>query len=104
MLIVAAKARLAITTRGPRVGMSVLFLRPCELPPQLQALREEARTFLEAFSSRWSCPQRAREAQHAQLDTLLDISAAFQALAHATDEHRSAVERMLERIERNGRG
>jgi enoyl-CoA hydratase/carnithine racemase len=45
-----------------------------------------------------------REAQHVRLDTLLEISAAFQALAHTTDEHRSAVERMLERIERNGHG
>jgi enoyl-CoA hydratase/carnithine racemase len=45
-----------------------------------------------------------REAQHVRLDTLLEISAAFQALAHTTDEHRRAVERMLERIERNGHG
>lgn len=45
-----------------------------------------------------------REAQHVRLDTLLELSAAFQALAHTTDEHRSAVERMLDRIERNGRG
>ncbi len=45
-----------------------------------------------------------REAQHVRLDTLLEISAAFQALAHTTDEHRSAVEGMLARIERNARG
>jgi enoyl-CoA hydratase/carnithine racemase len=45
-----------------------------------------------------------REAQHMRLDTLLEMSAAFQALAHTTEEHRSAVERTLQRIERNGRG
>jgi hypothetical protein len=39
-----------------------------------------------------------------RLDTLLEMSAAFQALAHTTEEHRSAVERTLQRIERNGRG
>jgi len=45
-----------------------------------------------------------REAQHVRLDTLLELSTAFQALAHTTDEHRSAVERIFERIERNTHG
>ncbi len=36
------------------------FFEPCELPPQLQALREEVRSFLEGFSSQWSSAQRAR--------------------------------------------
>lgn len=45
-----------------------------------------------------------REAQHVRLDTSLEISAAFQALAHTTDEHRDAVQRISERLERNKHG
>ncbi|MCU4122374.1 crotonase/enoyl-CoA hydratase family protein [Variovorax sp. N23] len=32
-----------------------------------------------------------REAMHTRLDTLLELSASYQAIAHKTDEHRSAV-------------
>ena len=32
-----------------------------------------------------------REAQHARLDEVLQLSAAFQALAHETDDHREAL-------------
>lgn len=45
-----------------------------------------------------------REAQHTRLDTLLELTAAFQAIAHTTDEHRVAVERVVDRIERKNRG
>lgn len=38
-----------------------------------------------------------RQAQHQTLDSILDLSAAYQALAHATDDHREAVTAMLER-------
>lgn len=37
-----------------------------------------------------------REAMHTRLDTLLEMSAAFQALSHKTDDHREAVEAFLE--------
>src|SRR3546814_8974425 len=35
-----------------------------------------------------------REAQHAKLDTVLEMSAAFQALAHHTEDHDKAVAAM----------
>jgi len=40
--------------------MSAFSFEPCELPPQLQALREDVRAFLKGFSSQWSSAQRAR--------------------------------------------
>ncbi|WP_322039570.1 crotonase/enoyl-CoA hydratase family protein [Burkholderia diffusa] len=36
-----------------------------------------------------------REGRHASLDTLLDLSASYQAFAHATPEHRAAVEALF---------
>ena len=41
-----------------------------------------------------------REGQHTRLDTLLEMSAAFQALAHHTDEHIDAVNAVIAQIER----
>ncbi|MDD3885228.1 MAG: crotonase/enoyl-CoA hydratase family protein [Gallionella sp.] len=38
-----------------------------------------------------------REAMHTRLDTLLELSAAFQALSHKTNDHREAVEAFLEK-------
>ncbi|MFC3228987.1 crotonase/enoyl-CoA hydratase family protein [Marinibaculum pumilum] len=38
-----------------------------------------------------------REGQHVRLDTLLEMSAAFQALAHATEDHAEAVDAFLEK-------
>ncbi len=38
-----------------------------------------------------------REGQHTRLDTLLELSAGFQALAHATTEHVEAVDAFLEK-------
>lgn len=38
-----------------------------------------------------------REAQHARLETILEMSAAFQALAHTTREHEEAVNAFLEK-------
>ena len=40
-----------------------------------------------------------REGQHASLATLLEMSAAFQAIAHETEDHREAVSAMLEKRE-----
>ena len=38
-----------------------------------------------------------REGQHMRLDSLLELSAAYQALAHNTDDHREAVDAFLEK-------
>jgi len=38
-----------------------------------------------------------RLAQHQTLDSILELSAAYQALSHATDDHREAVSALLER-------
>lgn len=38
-----------------------------------------------------------REAQHVRLDTLLEMSAGFQALAHKTEQHREAVMAFIEK-------
>jgi enoyl-CoA hydratase/carnithine racemase len=38
-----------------------------------------------------------REGQHLRIDSLLEMSAAFQALAHKTPEHREAVQAFIEK-------
>lgn len=38
-----------------------------------------------------------REGQHTRLDTLLELSAAFQAIAHETEDHREALDALLEK-------
>ena len=38
-----------------------------------------------------------REGQHTRLDTLLEMSAAFQAIAHETEDHREALDAILEK-------
>ena len=43
-----------------------------------------------------------REGMHTRLDTVLEMSAAFQALSHQTDDHRKAVTAFLERKPRAG--
>jgi hypothetical protein len=40
-----------------------------------------------------------REGQHVRLDTLLEMSAAFQAIAHHTVEHDQAIEDLLAQLE-----
>jgi enoyl-CoA hydratase/carnithine racemase len=40
-----------------------------------------------------------REGQHVRLDTLLEMSAAFQALAHHTPEHDQAIDALLAQLE-----
>ncbi|MBT6094050.1 MAG: crotonase/enoyl-CoA hydratase family protein [Rhodospirillaceae bacterium] len=42
-----------------------------------------------------------RESQHARLETLLEMSAAYQALAHHTDEHDEAVRAMIDKVQGN---
>jgi hypothetical protein len=41
-----------------------------------------------------------RESQHLRLDTVLELSAAFQALAHASSDHRDRVTAAVEAIAR----
>ena len=38
-----------------------------------------------------------REALHSRLDTILEMSAVFQAVCHKTDDHREAVDAFLEK-------
>ena len=45
-----------------------------------------------------------RESQHTRLSTLLEMSAAYQALAHGTRDHREAVDAMLEKRAPNFEG
>ena len=40
-----------------------------------------------------------RESAHVRMETLLEMSAAFQALAHTTPEHEEAVNAMAEMLE-----
>ncbi|AEI82510.1 3-hydroxybutyryl-CoA dehydratase Crt (plasmid) [Cupriavidus necator N-1] len=44
------------------------------------------------------CKRLLKEAQHARLDTILEMSAGFQALAHHTAEHNAALDGVLARI------
>jgi len=41
-----------------------------------------------------------REGQHTRLDTLLEMSAALQALAHQTPEHAQAIDAFLQSMKR----
>lgn len=43
------------------------------------------------------CKRLLREGQHMRLDSLLELSAAYQALAHHTDDHREAVSAFVEK-------
>ena len=45
-----------------------------------------------------------RESQHAKLDTVLELSAAFQALAHHTEDHDKAVAAMAAKLEARSKG
>jgi enoyl-CoA hydratase/carnithine racemase len=44
------------------------------------------------------------EGRHTRLDTLLEMSAAMQALTHATADHREAVDAFLEKRKPDFRG
>jgi enoyl-CoA hydratase/carnithine racemase len=44
------------------------------------------------------CKRLLKEAQHARLDTIMEMSAGFQALAHHTAEHEAALDGFLSRI------
>jgi 2-(1,2-epoxy-1,2-dihydrophenyl)acetyl-CoA isomerase len=67
-----------------------------------EELMKEAMVFAEriAFNPphvlRWT-KRLMREAQHERLDTILEMAAAYQALAHQTEDHAEAVAAMLEK-------
>ena len=70
------------------------------VPPE--NLLDEARTLAERIAANPPHALRMtkrllREGQHVRLDTLLEMSAAFQALAHFTDDHREAIEAFFEK-------
>ncbi|MDP1632524.1 MAG: crotonase/enoyl-CoA hydratase family protein [Caulobacter sp.] len=70
------------------------------VPPE--ALEAEARAMAERVAAHPAHSLRLtkrllREGQHMRLDSLLEMSAAFQALAHHTDDHHEAVNAFLER-------
>ncbi|MEH6386386.1 MULTISPECIES: crotonase/enoyl-CoA hydratase family protein [Pseudomonas] len=47
------------------------------------------------------CKRLLREGQHMRLDSLLELSAAYQSLAHHTEDHREAVSAFVEKREPN---
>ncbi len=67
-------------------------------------LMEEARALAERIAANPGHSLRMakrllREGQHVRLDTLLEMSAAFQALAHHTEEHDQAIDALLAQLE-----
>ncbi|WP_205340374.1 crotonase/enoyl-CoA hydratase family protein [Denitrificimonas caeni] len=50
------------------------------------------------------CKRLLREGQHMRLDSLLELSAAYQALAHHTQDHAEAVDAFVEKREPNFKG
>lgn len=66
------------------------------------ALQDEARRLAARIAANASHGLRLtkrliRESMHARLDTVLELSAAYQAIAHKTDDHREAVDAFLEK-------
>lgn len=45
-----------------------------------------------------------REAEHAKLETVLELSASFQALAHATSDHKERIEKAVNRLSERKKG
>ncbi len=76
-------------------GLVSRVLPPEELVPAAQALA--ARIAANPRAAVRMTKRLLREAQHTRLDSLLEMSAAFQALAHETDDHREAVDAFLEK-------
>jgi len=67
------------------------------LPAALELAREIARHSGHAMRL---TKRLLREGQHTRLDTLLELSAAYQALAHHTEEHETALQAALARLRR----
>lgn len=76
-------------------GLVSRVLPPEELVAEAQALA--ARIAANPRPAVRMTKRLIREAQHSRLDTLLEISAAFQALVHETEDHHEAVDAFLEK-------
>jgi enoyl-CoA hydratase/carnithine racemase len=67
-----------------------------------ESLMEEAQKLAQRIAANPGATLRItkrllRESQHTRLDTLLEMSAGFQALAHTTSQHKEAVTAFLEK-------
>ena len=67
-----------------------------------QTLMAEARSLAERIASNPGhalrlCKRLLREGQHMRLDSLLELSAAYQSLAHHTEDHQEAVSAFVEK-------
>ena len=67
-----------------------------------QTLMAEARALAERIASNPGhslrlCKRLLREGQHMRLDSLLELSAAYQSLAHHTEDHHEAVSAFVEK-------
>ncbi|MCG5238293.1 crotonase/enoyl-CoA hydratase family protein [Azospirillum doebereinerae] len=74
-------------------GLVSKVVPPAELLPAAQALAK--RIAVNPAHAVRMTKRLLREGRHVRLDTLLEMSAAMQALAHATADHREAVDAML---------
>lgn len=76
-------------------GLVSRILPPEDLLPEAQAVA--ARIAANPRMAVRLTKRLIREAQHSRLDTLLEMSAAFQALVHETNDHREAVDAFIEK-------
>ena len=76
-------------------GLVSRVVAPEELMKEAMALAERI-AFNPPHVLRWT-KRLMREAQHGSLDTVLEMAAAYQALAHQTTDHVEAVAAMLEK-------
>ncbi len=68
-----------------------------------EALLDEARALAKRIARNPSLVLRMskrliREAQHARLDTILEMSAAFQAIAQHSEDHQTAIEKLAAKM------
>jgi 2-(1,2-epoxy-1,2-dihydrophenyl)acetyl-CoA isomerase len=86
----ALNAQAALTA-----GLVSRVVAPEELMKEAMALAERI-AFNPPHVLRWT-KRLMREAQHERLDTILEMAAAYQSLAHQTADHTEAVSAMLEK-------
>lgn len=79
--------------QGLKVGLVSQVVPHAELLPAARALA--ARVAKNPPQMLRMTKRLLREGQHTRLDTLLEMSAAFQAIAHETADHKEAVDAML---------
>jgi enoyl-CoA hydratase/carnithine racemase len=79
-------------------GLVSRVVAPADLMPQAMALAQRIAT--NPAPALRMAKRLLREGQHTRLDTLLEMSAAFQALAHHTPEHAQAIDAFLASMKR----